>query len=153
MQPGLRHTSECRLWAPLRAWDGVFDSVARVVSDSFARVSADCMRAHNLRYCPGSLALASLLTESENEWLAMQLHKPIAATRVIGHILAACNLEPILFMDLQRHMDTYLGRVGACERILATPIPLAYSRYPPTHVIVRYLHVPGEVLCVCFRGA
>jgi hypothetical protein len=75
--------------------------------DPFERVSLQTACAPML-LCPGFLALASLLTESER-----MSGSPCGCTnlrslrRVIGHILAACSLEPILFMDLQRHLDTF----------------------------------------------
>lgn len=113
-------------------------------------VCADCMRAHMLRYRRGSLALSTLLTASEVAWLDLQLHKPIAAARVLSNLLATCTplIEPICLVDVQQHLSNYLAYQGACERIQATPIPLAYSR----HTVRLFAPNSFFVLFFCFFG-
>jgi predicted membrane chloride channel (bestrophin family) len=81
-----------------------------------------------LRYCPGSLTLSTLLTASENEWLGTQLHKPLASARVLGSILEGADIHPVLFMNLQVNLDAFIEHTSACEKLLTTPIPLAYFR-------------------------
>lgn len=106
-------------------------SVTNSVTEAYTPLYADCLRAHLLRYCPGSLTLSTLLTANENEWLGMQLHKPLAAARVLGDILAGADIHPVLFMNLQANLDAFIERGADCEKILTTPIPLAYFRHAP----------------------
>ena len=49
------------------------------------------------------------------------------------------NLNDVAFGNLQLNLDSLISTVGGCERILKTPIPLAYS-----------IHIKQLILLFCF---
>jgi predicted membrane chloride channel (bestrophin family) len=88
-----------------------------------------CMRAHLLRHPEGTLTLELLLTPEECSWLADSAHTPCAAAAYMSHLLARGVQDSILLADLNMHVDNLVLYSGVCERLIASPIPVAYSRY------------------------
>jgi ion channel-forming bestrophin family protein len=47
--------------------------------------------------------------------------------RLLEHALVACSMSPYAFLQIDRERALLIDHIGACERILKTPIPLVYS--------------------------
>lgn len=46
---------------------------------------------------------------------------------LLEHALVACSMPPYAFLQIDRERALLIDHIGACERILKTPIPLVYS--------------------------
>lgn len=78
---------------------------------------------------PGELS--QLIGEAEARRLAGSEHMPSAAALQLADLLRDARdrqaLDEFAFLQLDRERALLVDHVGACERILKTPLPLAYS--------------------------
>ena len=76
-------------------------------------------------------SVTQLLGEADARCLAGAAHLPsCVALRLADMLREACDrqqLDRFMFIQLDRERALLLDHVGACERILKTPLPLAYS--------------------------
>jgi predicted membrane chloride channel (bestrophin family) len=70
-----------------------------------------------------------LLEPHEVEYVATSQHRPLAVLQALTHLLVAAKLDPIRYNLLDDNLLAQEDILGACERILKTPIPLSYTRY------------------------
>lgn len=94
-----------------------------------------CMRAHLLKYQTGTFALELLLTPEEFAWLGQQTHTLYAAATYTSLLLARAIRDPVLLANTQEHLSEIVVNCGICERIAASPIPVAYTRCAPITLV------------------
>ena len=74
---------------------------------------------------------AHLIGATNAQVVAHSGHMPgRVAFRLAGlleHALVACSMSPYAFLQIDRERALLIDHIGACERILKTPIPLVYS--------------------------
>lgn len=99
----------------LTRWVAMFPHVAR----------------HSLRGEPPSAGLANLISSDEAKKLAAVNHMPSFVAWRIGELLreatARFEMDGFSFMQIDRERALLIDHIGACERILATPLPRIYS--------------------------
>ncbi|MEY4126288.1 MAG: bestrophin family protein [Flavobacteriales bacterium] len=69
-------------------------------------------------------------------WIAHELRKAL-------HELRATNrIDSIEWQQLSRHLDQLIDSLGACERILNTPIPFSYSLFFKKFIFIYVVTMP-----------
>ncbi len=75
--------------------------------------------------------LSDLIGQLELERLANTEHMPSQASLVQAKLLRQAyehhDIERLAFLELERQRATLIDHIGACERILKTPLALAYA--------------------------
>jgi len=69
-------------------------------------------------------------------WIAHELRKSLHELRVTDRI------DPIQWQQLSRHLDNLIDSLGACERILNTPIPFSYSLFFKKFIFIYVVTMP-----------
>jgi len=69
-------------------------------------------------------------------WIAHELRKSLHELRVTDRI------DPIQWQQLSRHLDNLIDSLGACERILNTPIPFSYSLFFKKFIFLYVVTMP-----------
>ncbi|XZE18868.1 bestrophin family protein [Pirellulaceae bacterium SH449] len=96
-------------------WIAIFPHVAR----------------HSLRGEPPSTGLTQLIGDCEVKQLAAANHMPSFVAWRIGLLLREATeqlgMNGFSFMQIDRQKAMLMDHIGACERILATPLPRIYS--------------------------
>jgi hypothetical protein len=75
------------------------------------------------------LPLQGVLTPAEVEWLSSCRHKPMAVAMVLSDICSKSGASEQQLQLMNDATSLYVNMTGACERILKTAIPMAYSRW------------------------
>lgn len=74
--------------------------------------------------------------ENQPLWIAHELRKSL-------HELRATNrIDSIEWQQLSRHLDQLIDSLGACERILNTPIPFSYSLFFKKFIFIYVVTMP-----------
>ncbi|GBF91441.1 hypothetical protein Rsub_04181 [Raphidocelis subcapitata] len=73
--------------------------------------------------------LAAILEPHEVAVVAANLNRPLACLQAMSAVVRAARLDPIGTSRLDINLETFEDIMGACERILKTPIPLSYTRH------------------------
>jgi ion channel-forming bestrophin family protein len=75
--------------------------------------------------------IGALLGEEEADRIARSAHMPNTVARAIGELLGeahdAGRMNGFAFNRAERERATLIDHIGACERILKTPLPAVYS--------------------------
>jgi putative membrane protein len=86
---------------------------------------------HSLRGERPSSEIANLVGQEHADQIAAADHMPSFVALKLGDLLReACEqleMDRFAFMQLDRERTLLLDHIGACERILKTPLPRAYS--------------------------
>jgi putative membrane protein len=69
-------------------------------------------------------------------WIAQELRKSLHELRVTDRI------DSIQWQQLSRHLDNLIDSLGACERILNTPIPFSYSLFFKKFIFIYVVTMP-----------
>lgn len=69
-------------------------------------------------------------------WIAHELRKAFHELRVTDRI------DAIQWQQLNRHLDQLIDSLGACERILNTPIPFSYSLFFKKFIFIYVVTMP-----------
>ena len=78
----------------------------------------------------------SASAENQPLWIAHELRKSL-------HELRATNrIDSIEWQQLSRHLDQLIDSLGACERILNTPIPFSYSLFFKKFIFIYVVTMP-----------
>ena len=72
--------------------------------------------------------LQELLQEHEVEWLLASNNGPVCVGLVLSALVARSHVDPHLKVMMHAEISGYINASGACERILKTGIPAAYTR-------------------------
>ena len=93
---------------------------------AFPHVARSHLRGESL-----SPEIAQLLGEHGAAHLAVSVHPPSAVAMQLADLLReACdsgNMDRFAFLQVDRERATLIDHIGACERILKTPLPLVYA--------------------------
>jgi putative membrane protein len=66
--------------------------------------------------------------------------------RLLEQALVDCNMSPYAFLQIDRERSLLIDHIGACERILKTPIPLVYSIKIRRFLFLFLLSLPFALL-------
>lgn len=93
---------------------------------------------------------AHLIGENNAQEVAQSQHMPSrVAFRLAGlleHAIVVCNMSSFAFLQLDRERALLIDHIGACERILKTPIPLVYSIKIRRFLFLFMLSLPFALL-------
>jgi putative membrane protein len=78
----------------------------------------------------------SASAENQPLWIAHELRKALHELRVTNRI------DSIEWLQLSRHLDQLIDSLGACERILNTPIPFSYSLFFKKFIFIYVVTMP-----------
>jgi ion channel-forming bestrophin family protein len=94
--------------------------------------------------------LARLIGPDDAEKIAAAEHMPLAATRLIGESLRDARdrhgLDGFTWMRIDTDRTALIDDIGACERILKTPLPLAYRVEIRRFLILLIASVPLAIV-------
>ncbi len=74
------------------------------------------------------LTLQGVLSQSEITWLTTCKHRPMGVAMVLSDICSRAAVSQQAVALMNEEISLYVNMTGACERILKTAIPIAYSR-------------------------
>jgi len=69
-------------------------------------------------------------------WIAYEIRKDIA------NLLQTNRIDNIQWQLLNKHLDSLIDSLGACERILNTPIPFSYSLFFKKFIFIYVVTMP-----------
>jgi predicted membrane chloride channel (bestrophin family) len=72
--------------------------------------------------------LQNVLEPHELDYLASANHRPLAVLQAMSSLLTAAELDANMRCHVDENLTVMEDVLGACERILRTPIPLSYTR-------------------------
>lgn len=115
-------------------WVAVFSHVAR----------------SNLRGEPIAPEVVALIGQKEADQIASANHRPSFVALKLGLLLRdACdhsNMDRFSFIQMDRERALLIDHIGACERILKTPLPLVYSIKIRRFIALFLLTLPFALL-------
>ena len=116
------------------AWAAAFPHVARC----------------SLRGEPPPPEVAQLVGEAGAARIAASAHMPsyvaLRLAALLGDACAAEQLDRLAFVQIDRERALLIDHVGACERILKTPLPLVYSIKIRRFIAIFLLTLPFALL-------
>lgn len=115
-------------------WTAVFPHIARC----------------SLRGEPPSPEVAGLVGDVEEARIAAAGHMPSYVALRIGELLAeACtrhDMDRFAFLQIDKERALLIDHIGACERILKTPLPLAYAIKIRRFILLYLMTLPFALL-------
>ncbi|KAL6750126.1 Bestrophin, RFP-TM, chloride channel-domain-containing protein [Haematococcus lacustris] len=133
------YARQVMLWAPPER-----TSVARLGARWMA-IAVHVMRAHLRQKHLGRVTqeASHLLTLDEFNWLAHWRSAPQGAAHVLAWSAANLGIDYQRERVLQDLIVTFINNLGACERILRTPMPTAYTRHTSRFLLVYITLAPA----------
>eukprot|EP00884_Botryococcus_braunii_P000321 jgi/Botrbrau1/1028/Bobra.0076s0002.1 len=166
-----RTTNSYNRWAEARQiWGGILNrsrDLARQ-ANSIISTKQEELRAPLLRWiiaCPFSMKahlsstndisqdLQSVLTDEELEALLAADHRPNFTISMMSEIVSLAGLDPVQLSMFDKNLTFMADSIGACERILKTPIPLSYTRHTSRFLIVFLFLLPFQLWYSLHWGA
>ena len=93
------------------------------------------------------LLLQDILLPEELDKLLQSAHRPNYVLQVLSELIANSSIISPERFRMDQNLTFFADALGACERILKTPIPLSYTRCPaPTAAFKQYLTGFAETL-------
>lgn len=90
--------------------------------------------------------VAALLGDEQARRIAAAEHMPNFVSRTIGDLLRQAReqqgLDSFAFLQIERDRATLIDHIGACERILSAPLPVAYSVHIRRFIFVYLATLP-----------
>lgn len=86
--------------------------------------------------------LQEFLEPQELEAILSAQHRPNYVLQVVSELLDQCNVTQWEKMAMDANITMFHDNVGACERILKTPIPVAYTLLTSRFLILWHLALP-----------
>ncbi|MBL8851853.1 MAG: hypothetical protein JNG89_19430 [Planctomycetaceae bacterium] len=153
-----------RWWEARKLWGGIVNQSRNLAIDALAYGPADegwrrefvswigafphVVRS-SLRGEP-PLGIAMLIGEADAQRVAAAAHMPSCVALKLADLLrSACDRQQLgdyAFLQLNRERALLIDHVGACERILKTPLPLAYSIKIRRYIAMFLLLLPFALL-------
>jgi len=87
-----------------------------------------------------------ILPADELEELLASPHRPNYCLQVMCEAVARSDLSDIQKQTMDHNLTTFADVVGACERILRTPIPLAYTRHTARALVIWLTFLPIAIV-------
>jgi ion channel-forming bestrophin family protein len=154
-----------RWWEARKLWGGIVNQSRNLVGSALAYGPADATwresvvgwaasfphiaRASLRGERPPPEVVALIGPEAANR-LAEADHMPSYVALVLGRLLRqACEqlgMDRFAFMQIDRQRAELIDHIGACERILKTPLPLAYAIKIRRFIILFLLTLPLALL-------
>lgn len=78
---------------------------------------------------PACLCLQHILHPDELTVVAGSKHAPLAILQALSQLTQSAGLDSMSTSRLDINVEVMEDILGACERILRTPIPLSYTRW------------------------
>ena len=72
--------------------------------------------------------MQGILLPAELSWLSTVDNAPIMASSMLTQVVASAQLPDMIQLAIDEHVGHFVDAVGACERLLKQPIPVAYTR-------------------------
>ncbi|KAK9838098.1 hypothetical protein WJX81_001298 [Elliptochloris bilobata] len=86
--------------------------------------------------------LQDVLPAEERAALLAAQHRPNTALQVMSQLVAAASLRETQATRMDENLTFFADSVGACERILKTPIPLSYTRHTSRFLVIWLFFLP-----------
>ena len=96
--------------------------------------------------------LSEVLTEEELTQLMAAHHRPSFALSVLTELGAAAPLRESHRIRLDENLTYFEDSVGICARLLANPIPLAYTRHTSRFMVIWLSALPLGLYESCSWG-
>jgi putative membrane protein len=154
-----------RWWEGRKLWGGIVNQSRNLAIDALAYGPADApWREQTVRWAASfahvaksslrgeqpSAAVVELLGSKAAEEIAAAPHMPSYVALRLGGLLRRAydskELEPFAFMQIDRERALLIDHIGACERILKTPLPLVYSIKIRRFIVLFLLTLPFTLL-------
>jgi ion channel-forming bestrophin family protein len=154
-----------RWWEGRKLWGGIVNQSRNVVISALSYGPADpawrekfvrwaAVFPHvarcSLRGEPPTPEVAALLGEEAAARIAASVHMPsFVAQKLAEFLREACesyDMDRFAFMQVDRERATLIDHIGACERILKTPLPLVYAIKIRRFIAVFLLTLPFALL-------
>jgi putative membrane protein len=94
--------------------------------------------------------LSDLLNEQELDALKSAIHMPLFVAGKIADLLQKARLsrqiDGFVFMAMEDQRGLLIDHIGACERILKTPMPLVYAIKVRRFILIFLLLLPFSLL-------
>ena len=95
-------------------------------------------------------ALSDLLNEQELAALKSAVHMPLFVAGKIAQLLQQArlggNIDGFVFMGMENQRILLIDHIGACERILKTPMPLVYAIKARRFILIFLLLLPFSLI-------
>lgn len=150
-----------RWWEARRLWGGIVNQSRNLVISSLAYGPTDPrwrerlvrwaavfphVARRSLRDERELPELVALIGHEETARVATSQHMPGYVALRLGQILQSAvekrRMEPFAFMQVDRERAQLIDHIGACERILKTPMPLVYSIKIRRFIVVYLATLP-----------
>ncbi|KAG0562632.1 hypothetical protein KC19_9G161200 [Ceratodon purpureus] len=93
--------------------------------------------------------LELLVEPQELEAIMSAGHRPNYVLQVLSMLLDQCSISEWEKMAMDANLTTFHDNVGGCERILKTPIPVAYTLLTSRFLILWHLILPFALWSSC----
>lgn len=154
-----------RWWEARKLWGGIVNQTRNVVISALSYGPADPMwqerfvkwaatfpyvAINNLRGERPSPEVAALVGQDSSAQLAASAHMPsFVALQLADLLREACetyDMDRFAFMQMDRERAALIDHIGACERILKTPLPMVYSIKIRRFIALFLLMLPFALL-------
>jgi ion channel-forming bestrophin family protein len=156
-----------RWWEARKLWGGIVNQSRNLVIQGLAHGPADQewrqrlvgwtasfphVARRSLRGERSLPELVPLIGSKSAERLAVADHMPSAVALAIGHVLREAvetpGMDRFAFLRAEEERAKLIDHIGACERILKTPLPIAYSIQIRQFIFVFLVALPFGILLV-----
>lgn len=154
-----------RWWEARKLWGGIVNQSRNLVISALSYGPADpawrerfvkwaATFAHvarcNLRGEPPAPEVAALVGQEGSAQIAASAHMPSFVALKLAELLReACdfyNMDRFAFLQVDRERAALIDHIGACERILKTPLPLVYAIKIRRFIALFLLTLPFALL-------
>jgi len=154
-----------RWWEARKLWGGIVNQSRNVAISALSYGPADfAWRTQFVRWAaafphvarcslrgqPPSAEVAALLGEEAARQIAASAHMPSCVALKLADLLrAACDdyeMDRFAFLQVDRERAALIDHVGACERILKTPLPMLYAIKIRRFLVIFLLMLPFALL-------
>ncbi|MBW4694388.1 MAG: hypothetical protein KME27_21795 [Lyngbya sp. HA4199-MV5] len=163
------NTAYERFWEGRKSWGTLVNTVRNVARQIWLAIVASTPQAHaqkqtvlrmlvafcvatklHLRHEPINEELQALLPSEKYNILQRMHHPPLEIAFWIGDYLQQeydrNRLNPYQLSALLKLLDTMVDMLGACERILKTPMPMAYAIHLKQLLLLYCLSLPFQMV-------
>ncbi len=154
-----------RWWEARKLWGGIVNQSRNLVISALAYGPANTewrenivrwtavfshVTRNNLRGEPIAPEVVALIGQKDADQIASANHSPSFVALKLGLLLReACdqsNMDRLSFIQVDRERALLIDHIGACERILKTPLPLVYSIKIRRFIVLFLLTLPCALL-------
>ena len=89
-----------------------------------------------------SAVLQATLEPHEIAAVTSSFNRPLACLQGLSDAIRRCGLDPVSMTRLDVNLEVMADIMGACERLLRTPIPLSYTRHTSRFLMLWLATLP-----------